>query len=279
VIDHVLGPVAWSERRAGLARSGWRPRHRDGLWRYRLASVVIVAVLWQLFSSSTESLLVPTFTETLAALVALLGDAATWRAIFATNVALAIGFGLSVAVGIPLGFAMGRSRIVGTALKPYVTIMLVAPMAALIPLVVMAVGIGLAARVVLVMLFAVPMIVVNAQTGVRSIDPALIDMGRSFGASERQVWRRVLWPASIPAVMAGIRIGLGRAITAMILAEILILAVGLGGLLLRYRGAFRADLLYATTFLVVVEALILVGIARVVERRAAPWSGPPEDLG
>jgi NitT/TauT family transport system permease protein len=240
---------------------------------------VIVAILWQVFAANAESLLVPTFTETLAASVGLLGDAATWRAIVATNVALAIGFGLSVAVGIPLGFSMGRSRIVGAALKPYVTIMLVAPMAALIPLIVMAVGIGLAARVVLVMLFAVPMIVVNAQAGVRSADPALIDMGRSFGASERQLWLRVLLPASIPAVMAGIRIGLGRAITAMIIAEMLILAVGLGGLLLRYRGAFRADLLYATTLLVVIEALVLVGIARVVERRTAPWSEPREDLG
>jgi NitT/TauT family transport system permease protein len=249
------------------------------VWPYRVASLVVVALLWEVFATAADSLLVPTFTETSVALVTLLGDPATWQAILATNVALAIGFGCSVLVGIPLGFWIGRSRTVASVANPYITIMLVAPMAALIPLIIMAVGIGLASRVVLVMLFAVPMIVVNAKAGVRGADPDLLEMGRTFGASERQLWRRVLLPGSLPAVMAGIRIGLGRAITAMVLVELLVVAVGLGGLLLRHRAAFRADLLYATTLIVVIEALLLIGVARMVERRATPWAERREGIG
>jgi NitT/TauT family transport system permease protein len=246
---------------------------------YRLISVVVVAVLWEAFALAANSLLVPTFTETMSALVTMLGEPETWQALWISNQALGLGFAISLLVGIPLGFGIGRSRLVGKVADPWVNIMLVTPIAAVIPLLVMSVGIGLASRVILVILFALPMIVVNAQAGVRGADPTLLEMGRTFGAGERQLWRRVLLPGSLPAVMVGVRLGLGRGITGMILVELLMVSVGLGGLILRFKGFFQPDKLYATVILVVLEALLLISLVRVVERRVAPWAVPSESRG
>src|SRR2546429_1961112 len=83
--------------------------------------------------------------------------------------------------------------------------------------------------------------------------------------------RRVLLPASLPAIMTGVRIGLGRAITGMVIVELLMVSVGIGNLILRFRGIFEYDRLYAVVVLVVIEALVLINLARAFERRATPW--------
>jgi NitT/TauT family transport system permease protein len=238
----------------------------------RLLTLAVIGGVWEWYASSSKSLLIPTFTGTMGATAELLTDETLWTAMFISNQALVIGFTLALVVGIPLGLAMGRFTTMERATDPYVSIFLVMPMAALIPLLIMSTGIGLTSRVILVFLFALVMIVVNSRTGVRQVDPSLIEMAKSFGASEGQLWWRILLPGSLPAVMTGVRIGLGRAITGMILVELLMVSVGLGGLILRYRGLFKPEELYATVIIVVLEALVLITLARWLERVVAPWA-------
>lgn len=238
----------------------------------RLLTLAVIGGVWEWYARTSESLLIPTFTGTIGATAELLTDKTLWTAMFISNQALVIGFTLALVVGIPLGLAMGRFTSVERATDPYVSIFLVMPMAALIPLLIMSTGIGLTSRVILVFLFALVMIVVNSRTGVRQVDPSLIEMAKSFGASEGQLWWRILLPGSLPAVMTGVRIGLGRAITGMILVELLMVSVGLGGLILRYRGLFKPEELYATVIIVVLEALVLITLARWLERVVAPWA-------
>ena len=169
---------------------------------------------------------------------------------------------------------MGRFRGAEQFTDVYVNILIVTPMAALIPLLLMSLGFTLASRVILVTLFAITMVIVNSRAGVRQVDVALLEMARSFGASEWQIWRRVLLPAALPAIMTGVRIGLGRAITGMVIVELLMVSVGIGNLILRFRGVFEYDRLYAVVVLVVIEALVLINVARAFERRATPWVAP-----
>lgn len=239
---------------------------------YRLLTLLIIAIAWEAFARMVGGLLIPTFLETVVAIGELVVDPEFWDALLVSNQALTVGFLISVMVGVPLGLAMGRFRTLEAASDPYMNILLVTPMAAVIPLLVMSVGIGLTSRVVLVVLFAIPMIVANARTGVRQVDPVLIEMARTFGASERSIWWRILLPGALPAVMTGIRIGLGRGITGMVVVELLMVSVGLGGLILEFRGFFKSELLYATVVLVVVEALLLISLAGWIERRVAPWA-------
>lgn len=238
---------------------------------YRVAALAVAAVLWQLLAVTQGGLLIPSFTDTVVGLGELLTSSVLWRALLVSNQALVIGFAISVVLGIPVGLAMGRFRSAERFLDVYLDILLVLPMAALIPILLMAVGINLAARVLLVVLFAIVIVVVNSRAGIRQVDPSLIEMAGSFGATEAQIWRRVLLPGALPAIMTGVRIGLSRAITGMVIVELLMVSVGFGGLILEYRGFFRGDLLYATVIIVVAEALALMAFARWVERRMTPW--------
>ena len=244
----------------------------DAPWLYRLGVLAVVGALWEFGALAADSLFIPTFTGTAAAVVGLAADPEVWGAFLISNEALLYGFVASVVIGIPLGFGAARLRGVEGFIDPYLSILLVVPMAAMIPILLMSMGIGLAPRVVLVFLFAFPVLVVNARAGVRQVEPTLIEMATSFGASERDIWRRILLPGSVPPIMAGIRLALGRAVTAMVIVELLMVSVGIGRLILQFRGFFRAEELYGVVVLVVVEALILISLARVVERRVAPWA-------
>ncbi|HEV8534454.1 MAG TPA: ABC transporter permease [Candidatus Limnocylindria bacterium] len=240
---------------------------------YRILTLAIFAAAWEAYASQARSLLIPKFTDTVTGFFTLLTDRHFWEALIISNQALVLGFAISVVLGIPLGLAMGRFRVAERAVDVYLNILLVTPMAALIPILLMSpLGLSLASRVVLVVMFSIVMVVVNSRAGVRQVDPSLIEMARSFGASERQIWWRVLLPGSLPAVMTGVRIGLGRAVTGMVIVELLLVAAGIGGLILEYRGFFKADLLYGTVVIIVLEALALITVARWLERRVTPWA-------
>ena len=132
-------------------------------------------------------------------------------------------------------------------------------------------GIGYPSRVLVVFLFAVVEITLNTAAGVRYVDRDLVEMGRSFKATEWRLFRKVILPASAPGIMAGVRIGTGRAVVGMVVVEILLVAVGVGRLILRYRGRFQSDNLYAVVLSLIIFGIVLLAVARRVERRVSRW--------
>jgi NitT/TauT family transport system permease protein len=169
---------------------------------------------------------------------------------------------------------MGRLRRVEGFTDFYLSVLLVTPMAAIMPLIIMATGLGLASRAILVTLSSVVVVIANTRAGLRQVDPRLIEMGRSFQATELQLWRRVLIPGSMPGILAGIRLGFSQAVGAMVVIELLMVAVGIGALMLEFRGRFMADYLYATVLVVVAEAILLIFLVDRIERRVAGWRHP-----
>ncbi|GAB2615642.1 ABC transporter permease [Pseudactinotalea suaedae] len=268
-------PERTSESPVPPRRRDRRPawvRALDSTTAYQLLGFALFAVAWQLYGTYWGGLLVPTFTETVLAVGDLVVDPEFWSAFAVSNQALVLGFLAAVVLGVPLGLLLGRFPVAERLSNVYLNILLVTPMAAIIPLLVMSVGFGLASRVILVTIFAIVMVVVNVRSGVRQVDPALLQMARSFGASERQTWMRVLIPGALPSIMTGIRLGLGRAVTGMVIVELLMVSVALGGLILNYRSRFDGAHLYATIVLILIEALVLIGAARWLESRLAPWA-------
>ena len=240
-------------------------------WGLRLATIIVFAGLWELSTFRLQSLLLPTFTQTIGGLYQLMFvSGRLWEPLFLSNQALVLGYLLSVGVGVPLGLAMARSRPIERILSPYVSILLAAPVAPLIPIIMMALGLELASRTCLVFLFAFIFIAVNTRAGVRNVDPSLIEMAHSFGANEWEVWRRILIPGAMPSILAGLRIGLGRAVTGMVIAELLLVGTGVGKLMLEFRGLFQKDLLFAVVLAVLVESMLLMAAMRILERRIAP---------
>ena len=269
-----------SSRSRSLTGGGIRPPSftlRDHVlgsaWTYRLLVLALIGGAWELYASTAKLLLVPTFTGTIRGIGQLIVDPKVWTAFLISNQSLFVGFGIAVALGIPLGLAAARYRRIEGFVDPYLSILLVTPMAALIPILIMAFGVqSLASRVFLVVVFAIPVVIVNSRAGVRQVDPELIEMATSYGAGEREIWRKILLPGALPAIMTGVRLGLGRAVTGMVIIELLMVAVGIGGLILNFQGKFQAGLLYGVIVLVVLEALLLVSLVRAIERRVAPWT-------
>jgi ABC-type nitrate/sulfonate/bicarbonate transport system permease component len=239
---------------------------------FRIGLLAVVCAAWELFARTAHSLLLPSCSQTALALADLVRQPATWRALWESNQAMLIGFALSLVIGLPLGFLAGRVREVEEAADPYLNFLLMVPVAALLPIFVMALGLGLIVRVAVVFMFTIPVVVVNVRAGLRKIDPALIDMAHSLGATERQLWLRVLLPGSLPGVLSGMRLGLGRALSGMVVAELLLIAAGVGQLMLAYQGRFESASLYALVIILVLEAVGLMGVAVAIERRATAWN-------
>jgi NitT/TauT family transport system permease protein len=242
-------------------------------WALRLAVFVVGVGVWEFFLSHAQNFLLPTFSQTATGLFHLVFlEPRFWEALYISNQALFVGYAVSVVIGIPLGLLAGRLPWMDRVLNPYFGVLLVMPVAPLIPIVIIALGLGLAARVFIVVLFAVVFITINTRAGVRAVEPALIEMAKSFGARESQIWRRIIIPGAVPAIFAGLRIGLGRAITGMVMVELILVASGLGRLLLEFSGRMQSDLVFATVLAVIIEALTLLSAMQSIERRIAPWA-------
>jgi NitT/TauT family transport system permease protein len=232
----------------------------------------VFVVGWEIFARQSDSLLIPTCTSTLAALVQLLSSPTLWDALWVSNQAMILGFALAAIVGTALGLLIGRWHAAEQFIDPYLNMLLVLPMSALIPVLIMATGLGMVTRVLVVFLFAVVVITVNTRAGLRAMDPAWVEMARSFGASERQLWRKILLRAALPAIVTGWRLGIARAISGMLTVELLVLALGVGRLILDFQGRFESAHLYAVIFVVVCQVLLLMQVGKRLERRSAPWA-------
>lgn len=234
-------------------------------------SLALLFAAWELGARALSSMFVPSFTDTAAAFGRIVSTRAFWDAIWISHQALILGFAGALMVGTLLGLAMGRWRTVESLFDPYLNLLLATPVSALIPVIILVVGLDLPARALVVFLFSVAVIVVNTRAGLKTLDPSWIEMAGTFGATERQLWRTILIPGALPAMMTGCYLGLGRALTGMIAVELLLVAVGIGRLILDYQGMFAADRLYATVVFVVGEAVLLLSALRWIERRILPW--------
>lgn len=254
--------------------SATRREQPGALWQLivlQLLPLVALLTLWQVAASASGRIDIPGAWETIRGVGTIVVRPEFWAALLESNYALVIGYLAAVAIGIPLGLLIGRSKLADGLTQAWLSILLITPMAMVIPLIIMAMGFGLAARSLIVGIFVLPMIVVNARAGVRTVPPQLIEMGRVFGASELSIWGRVLVPWAAPAIFTGLRIGIGRAVTGMVIAEWMLAAVGVGALLLQYRGSFQGDLLFAVVIIVLIESLVLVQLLRMLERRVVRW--------
>jgi NitT/TauT family transport system permease protein len=227
---------------------------------------------WELVSRVWAIPFLPPFSTVLRTAVAmtLAGDVLRDLAFSLAN--LAIGYGLAVFTGIGAGLAMGRYRKVAYALDPLVTAMLASPKLLFVPLLYALFGVSRSAQIAVIFLSAVFVVVANTARAVRTVDPAAIQMALSFGATRRQLFWKVLLPGSLPLTMAGLRLGMGRAVAGMITGEMFITLFGLGARLHTYGARFDAASVFAILLIVVVVALFCAQAVRQVERRLTRWT-------
>jgi NitT/TauT family transport system permease protein len=240
-------------------RRRWASAGLSTAWLLRLLSIALFLGLWELAGRIPISLAFPTCGETLRALGQMALDGRLARAYGYTLEPLAIGVAISAVFGVAAGVLMGLSRPFEWIGAPLFIVLQAAPMAALIPLVTFIYGIGLAAKVVAVVILAAPIIVLNAYKAVRNASPSLIAMSRSFLASRRGTIFRVIIPDASPLIFAGLRLGVAAGFIGVILAELLITPTGVGDLITYHRSVAEYPEMYAAIFSIVVFAAISVG--------------------
>ncbi|KUF06005.1 ABC transporter permease [Leucobacter sp. G161] len=238
----------------------------------RVAAILAFALFWEFGARAADSLLIPTFLDTMAGLYEIaFVSGELWPALLTSNIALLWGYIIAVVIAVPLGLAMARWPLVDRALSPITAASLALPISPLIPIILIAFGLGLLPKVLVIVLFSWVYITTNVRAGVRTVPKTLSEMAGSFGANEAQIWRRILIPGALPAIISGLRIGLSRAFAGMVIVELIMLPVGIGASMLDYRGTFQSDLLYATTIAVVLEAVLLATLMQAAERRLMKW--------
>ena len=193
------------------------------------------------------------------------------RQLWQTASVLLVGFSLAIVTGVALGVAMGTFATLRRVLDPYVNAFNAMPTVALVPLVIIWLGLEFQAKVFLTWLVAVFPIVINSQIGVANVPPAFIETARAFGCDRWQTFRRVVLHAAVPFLIAGIRLGLGKALVGVVVAEMFTALAGLGYMVVLYGNTFRTAELFVP---IVVLALLSIGISKLIyarERRVAPW--------
>ena len=181
------------------------------------------------------------------------------------------GFTAAVIVGVVLGLMMGRMKRVGYALDPLMTIFYASPLVALAPLVIVFFGVGVAGKAIIIFALSVFPFMFNTQAGVRAVDRLLINVVRSMGGRERDLYLKVLVPSVLPYIVAGARIALGRGLIGVLVGEFFAASEGIGYAIAKFGDLFALDKMFACIFAVMIIAVVLTELIRWAERRAFPW--------
>jgi taurine transport system permease protein len=177
----------------------------------------------------------------------------------------------AIVIGVPLGIVMGWRVRVGYALDPLMTVFYASPLVALAPLFVIFFGVGLWGKTIIVFFLSVFPFIFNTCAGVRAVDRLLINVVRSLGGGEWDLYRKVLLPSVLPYIVAGARIAIGRALIGVLVGEFFAASEGIGYAISRFGDIFAIDRMFACILTVMVIAVVLTEGIRFAERAAFPW--------
>ncbi len=238
-----------------------------------MASLLVWAVLWEIAGRLELIFLLPPFTDVLAAAYDLV-QTPTWQAATITTLrAFLIGMTLSIVIGIPLGFLMGRVKIADDLLGMWVNVFSSAPLSALVPVLMILFGFGERTIVAAVFLFSVWIIVLDTRAGVLHISPSLIEMARSYGASRRALYGKIVLWAALPEILAGLRLGLIRGVKGVVIGQLLVAIVGYGALFETFSRNFRMAQFWALTIILLAFAMLVAALIERFERKVEYYAG------
>ena len=269
--EDIAGRVRFAETADTVPRQSFYERHRTVL--LGLFAVLLFFALWeavflvvpfnQLFISKPSLILL--------GLVDLINSGDLLRDLAVSAVPFLYGFVAAVIVGVALGVVMGWRVRVGYALDPLMTVFYASPLVALAPLVIVFFGVGVSGKAIIIFLLAVFPFIFNVAAGVRAVDRLLINVVRSLGGTEKDLYFKVIIPSVLPYIVAGARIAVGRALIGVLVAEFFAASEGIGYAIARLGDLFALDKMFACILVIMVIAVIMTEGIRWAERAAFPW--------
>ena len=232
-----------------------------------LFSLLAWCIIWEIIGQAKLSTIVPPFSAVIAAAMTIIPTAKFIAAASISLRSFILGMGLALLVGIPLGVLMARVPSLGKILGLWVNIFISAPISALVPILMAVIGIGETTVVVTVFLFAVFVITIDTQVGVKQADRSLVEMARCFGATRRQLYTKVLFLSALPEILAGVRLGVIRGVKGVVIGQLLIAIIGVGELFELYSQHFLMEEFWALVIIVFTFAFAVSEAIAFLERR------------
>jgi ABC-type nitrate/sulfonate/bicarbonate transport system permease component len=237
----------------------------------RCLSLAVTLIVWEWYGRGVDPVFLSYPTAILAAVPAMLATGELQKAFLSSIIGLSVGLGLAVVFGTLLGLLMGRYRFVDQLFDVQINALYATPNVALIPLLILWFGLGLTSKIVIIFLAGFFPIIVNTYSGVRNVSRGMVEVALAEGANEAQIFSKIVVPASLPFITTGIRLAMGRAVVAMVVAELFTAITGLGGAIINYGNAFRTDKLFVIIILLALIGVSLTEGVRWLERWLAPW--------
>jgi NitT/TauT family transport system permease protein len=243
----------------------------------RLVSLATALLLWELAAWNVDPVLFTSPTKVAVAAYKMVLSGELWTYLWPSLLVLAMGFSLAVVAGIGIGLLLARFWVLDVALNVYITFLYSIPSVALVPLIVLWAGFETTAKVIILFLFAFFPMVINTYQGVKSVDPKLIEVGRAFRCSEGQLWANIVIPASLPFIVTGLRLALGRGLIGMVLADLYTAISGIGYLIVRTASTYQVDKMFVPIVTLGLLGVTLTALLRLAEKYVAPWTAAAQD--
>ena len=240
-------------------------------WAITTLSLVVAVALWEWFGRDINPVFGSYPSAIAVAFWELTVSGQLGTALAQSLQPFVVGYGLAIVLGVPVGLVIGRFRVLEAAFGIYITAGYAMPLLALVPLLMLWLGLGFAVKVAVIFLMSVFPICINTWLGVRAVPKSLIEVGKSFVAPNLTILRRIVLPATLPYIMAGIRLAVGRAVVGMIVAEFFTAISGLGAIIINSANNFDTAKMFVPVVILMVLATVLSWLIGQIERRIAPW--------
>jgi NitT/TauT family transport system permease protein len=247
------------------------------LRRHHLAGLLSIAVglaLWEVLSRFVVAnpLFLAAPSQILGAILSLAANGELGRHIAVSGLEFLIGYGIASVIGIALGLAMASSAVAKQVCQPWISGLYATPTIALAPLFILWFGIGIWSKVLVVIFLVLFPVTINTEAGLRTTSPRLIEMLRSFGATPRQIFFKLSLPSATPFILAGLKLGIGRGLIAVVVAELFGSRAGLGRLISQSADAFNMPELFAGVVVLAVAGIAMTAGFGWLERKLVPWT-------
>ena len=242
-----------------------------------LASLGLL-VIWQLASLALHNDSFPTALEAIRAIPSLLGDPETLINFAASLRRMAIGFAVAVAISIPLGLLMGRSRAVASFFNPLLMVIYPVPKAALMPIIMLWLGVGDLAKTLVIFLGVSLPVIYHSFEGAKAVEEKMLWSGAAMGLSAARRMVRIVLPAALPEILAGCRTGLVLALITMVTSEMIARQSGAGNILFNALDMGQYDTVFAMIIIIGALGICLDAAFERVRQRLVRWSDPQFDI-
>jgi sulfonate transport system permease protein len=267
-VDGIGAERARAQKAAALRR---RRRQLQEI-AIRLGSLVVVLGMWEVFGAKVDPVLFTTPSKIAAAAVTMIASGELWTYLWPSLVVLALGLTSAAVIGVAIGLLLARFWVLDVALGVYITFLYSTPSVALVPLIVLWAGFETTAKVIILFLFAFFPMTINTYQGVKNVDPRLIEVGRAFRCSERQLWTNIVLPGALPFIVTGLRLAVGRGLIGMVLADLYTAISGIGYLIVRTASTYQVDKMFVPIVTLGLLGVTLTALLRVLEIKVAPWT-------